>query len=294
MTARRRWLLIIGASTLAAIALALGLSYRQAEADSHAAEIEVASAASVRHLLAPADFPAGAIGEDFGVANPSTVAFMVGGRLSAAENLDAAIPHVAWIQVQGEQPRSFALDADGALLAVTDAYFGLLDEQGKVGQAVPLPYPGMRLAPAQRAGAIYLFGGADGDWRLYRFLADGGLQVVLRADQPIVAVADSGKDIYAATAGVIMRIRPGTPEMLFAAPQGWQLRSLAVAEDGQVFFSTQDKVYALLGPNAISIVNDAGGSLRVRDGALYVLDPRRRLLFDLRPASSQLFKEILR
>lgn len=293
MTARRRWLLIIGASTVAAIALAFSLSYRQAEAGSHVAEVRVASAASVRHLLGPADFPAGAIGDDFGVANSSAVAFAVGGRLRVAEDLDASTPHVAEIAVQGEQPRSFALDAGGALLAVTDAYFGLLDENGQVGKAVPLPYPGMRLAPAQRAGAIYLFGGADRDWRLYRFLADGGLQVVLRADKPIVAVADSGKEIYVATAGVVMRIRPGTPELLFAAPQGWQLRSLAVAEDGQVFFSTQDKVYALLGPNALSIVNDAGGSLRVRDGALYVLDPRRRLLFDLRPASRQLFKEIV-
>lgn len=70
------------------------------------------------------------------------------------------------------------------------------------------------------------------------------------------------------------------------------IRSLAVTDDDVVVFSTNTKVYALVGPNAVSIVNDAGGTLRVRSGVLYVLDRRRRILFSMSPASAQLLSDI--
>jgi hypothetical protein len=100
--------------------------------------------------------------------------------------------------------------------------------------------------------------------------------------------------MIAATASTIMRIKAGTPEILFRAPSdefAGPIRSVAVAEDGVIIFATDTKVYALLGPNALSIVNDAGGTLRVRDGVLYVLDPHRKVLFSLVPASAKLFSE---
>ncbi|MDE1940143.1 MAG: hypothetical protein KGI68_14065, partial [Alphaproteobacteria bacterium] len=70
------------------------------------------------------------------------------------------------------------------------------------------------------------------------------------------------------------------------------IRSLAVTADGVILFSTDAKVYALLGPNALSIVNNAGGTLRVRNGSLYVLDRQRKILFSLHPASAHLISEI--
>jgi hypothetical protein len=68
---------------------------------------------------------------------------------------------------------------------------------------------------------------------------------------------------------------------------------LAVTPDGLVLFSTDSKVYALLGPNALSIVNNAGGTLRQQGDVLYVLDPKRKLWFSLSPASMALFKGVL-
>lgn len=290
---RRRWPYLLALPPLA-LGLALVWSYHQVSAQDRAAQVHAARAASVQYLLRPADFPAGAVDDDFGVFNDSAATLMIGGRLRVAEELNAATPLVQAVEMEGAQPASFALDADGTLLAVVGGYFGMLGEDGRITESVPLPQAGMRVAPSSHPGAVYVFGGKDKDWRLYRFLADGGLQIVLSSNEPIVAVADAGPDIYFATSDRILRIRPGRPDLLFTVPAGWQIRSLAVGADGQLFFSTASKVYALLGPAAVSVVNDAGGSLRVRDGALYVLDPRRRLLFDLRPASSALFKEVLR
>jgi hypothetical protein len=42
---------------------------------------------------------------------------------------------------------------------------------------------------------------------------------------------------------------------------------------------------------AVSIVNDAGGTLRLRAGRLYVLSPGRRMLFSLAPASRALLAQ---
>lgn len=291
-TDRRRWLVGIAGALLAVLVAAFALAYREADRDSRLSIVHVAEAGAVRHLLGPSDFPPGMISGDFGVANANTVAVLVDGRLHVAEALGAAGARVREIDVQGAQPGSFALDAQGELLAISNGFFGALDAKGRIGEAVPLPDTDMRLAPSARAGAVYLFGGAGGEWRLYRFLADGSLQIVMQSDQQIVAVADAGEEIYVATTRAILRIRPVEPELLFAVPEGWTLRSLAVGADGQLFFATDAKVYGLIGPDAISIVNDAGGSLRVHDDVLYVLDPRRRLLFDLRPANTQLFREL--
>ena len=289
----RRWLVGIAGALLAVLVALFALAYREADRESRLSVVHAARAGTVRHLLGPSDFPPGVIAGDFGVANEDTVVLLVDGRLHVAETLGAAEPRMREIEVQGTQPRSFTLDAQGELLAVANGYFGALDAEGRIGEAVPLPDAGMRLAPSTRAGAAYLFGGAGQEWRLYRFLADGSLQIVMQSDQRIVAVADVGEEIYVATTRAILRIRPVEPELLFAVPDGWAMRSLAAGADGQLFFATDAKVYALIGPDAISVVNDAGGSLRVHEDALYVLDPRRRLLFDLRPASTQLFRELM-
>jgi hypothetical protein len=182
------------------------------------------------------------------------------------------------------------------MLTVSGGYFGMLDENGDLVQGIPLPSPDVQLAPSVHEGATYLFGKSGDHHRLYRFIDDGTLQVLLESGQPIVAAADSETAMFAATSSAILRITAGTPETLFTAPDDFAgpIRSLAVTADGIVLFATDARVYALLGPDALSIVNDAGGSIRVRDGSLYVLDPTRQLLFRLRPASAQLFAEVSR
>jgi len=79
-------------------------------------------------------------------------------------------------------------------------------------------------------------------------------------------------------------------EVVFAAaPYPWgPIDSICASPDGQqLFFSTPERVYTLGEGKALSIVNNSGGSIRLRAGRLYVNDRRRRLLYRLTPKSSQ-------
>jgi len=287
----------VGAAAAVAFCIALAVGLSDAFADRDQTAVAAVATAHVEPILGPRVFNGlgGDIAPDFGVtaagAQPPAVALSVGGVLRVVENLDS-LPRTRKVTIAASQPDSFALDTDGTMLAVADGYLGVLDEHGVVAHSVPLAFDRMRLAPSTRQGFVYLFGGANGDFRLYRVVADGTLQVVLQSNEPIVAAADNGDDIYAATPTRLLQLKAGRPDILFETPDDFAgpIRSLAVTNDGMVIFSTDAKVYALLGPNALSIVNNAGGTLRVRDGALYVLDPQRKLLFRLTPASGSLVK----
>ena len=231
------------------------------------------------------------VGRDFGVTSSGVVLLQSANGLTAVDTggpSDFSGGHTV--------PDSFAIDVNDRMLTIAGGFLGVLDESGDPVPGVPLPYDDARLAPSAQAGAVYLFGGREGDFRLYRFIEDGSYQVLLTSSEPIVAAADSESKVYAATAGAIYVLDPGggPSSVLFTAPadDGWgPIQSLAVGSDGLVFFSTPSRVYALAGGEALSIVNDSGGTLRTRDGKLYVLDQTRGLLYTLSPATAQMFGE---
>ena len=287
----------IGIAAGLAFCVALAVGFCVALGDRDQTAVAVIGTAQVDQILAPRQFDkfGGVIGSDFGVTGTPAIALSVGGVLRVVDDLAAARPRTRDVNITGSQPSSLALDPDGTMLAIADGYLGVLNQNGEIVHGLPLPYADMRLAPSSLEGFTYLFGGVGDDFRLYRFVADGTLQIVLKSDEPIVAAADGPDGIYAATASTIMRVKAGRPEILFKAPDedfAGPIRSIAIGDDGAVFFATDTKVYVLLGPNALSIVNDAGGAIRVRDGALYVLDPQSKILFRLKPASAQLISQV--
>lgn len=297
MTTPRR--IVAGVAIVVGLAgvVVFGIGLSEALAVRNGTAVTAIGSARIEQMLGPRDFAAlgGPIGRDLGVTHGGAVVFQTGAVLRVVDPASAPLPAVQPIALSAV-PDSFALDPSGTMLTVSGGYFGMLDENGDLVQGIPLPSPDVQLAPSVHEGATYLFGKSGDHHRLYRFIDDGTLQVLLESGQPIVAAADSETAMFAATSSAILRIKAGTPETLFTAPEDFAgpIRSLAVTADGIVLFATGARVYALLGPDALSIVNDAGGSIRVRDGALYVLDPARQLLFRLRPASAQLFAEVSR
>lgn len=297
MTTPRR--IVAGVAIVVGLAgaAAFGIGLREALAVRNSTAVTAIGSARIEQMLGPRDFAAlgGPIGRGLGVTHGGAVVFQTGTALHVVDPARAPLPEVHAIALSAV-PDRFALDPSGTMLTVSGGYFGMLDENGDLVQGIPLPSPDVQLAPSVHEGATYLFGKSGDHHRLYRFIDDGTLQVLLESGQPIVAAADSETAMFAATSTAILRIRAGMPETLFTAPDDFAgpIRSLAVTADGIVLFATDARVYALLGPDALSIVNDAGGSIRVRDGSLYVLDPTRQLLFRLRPASAQLFAEVPR
>ena len=203
---------------------------------------------------------------DFDIASDGSLLFARDGRLHEAmpdAGTAAALPLPAKLQ-------SFAFDRGGPLLTIADGFLGRIDAQGQIVSGVPLPEGDARLSPSLRPGAVYLIAAYRKGSRLYRFLEDGSFQILLESDRTLVAAADDRDNIYAATGNMI--------------------RSFAAGDDGLLLFSTDDKVFALRDGVAVSIVNDSGGILRVRDGRAYALDARRHLLYSLTPVSMAMFR----
>jgi hypothetical protein len=258
---------------------------RNETAVEHVMGLDVTIIAGPRSLT-----PVAPLGADFDATSDGSILLRGKSQLyevpkGATDVVDTGIAH---------PPTSFALDGRDVALSITDGYLGTLsggDEKARAG--VPLPYLDARLAPSSHAGAIYMFGGLDRDYRLYRFFEDGTFQVLLETDEPIVAAADTKAEVYAATGRLIVRIASPRPTVMFQAPSdpGWgPIISIAAADDDLLFFSTPGRVFALKGGIALSIVNDSGGALRRRGDRLYVLDPHRDLLYALSPASLAMFK----
>jgi hypothetical protein len=243
----------------------------------------------IDHLLGPADInEAGNFGEDFDVTANSHVILRFADRLYQA----GATEPVAPLAIKGAIPHSIAIDSSDTLLAVAAGYFGVLNADGEVVQGVPLPYDDARLARSVESSAVYLFGGKERNYRLYRFLEQGRFQVLLESDVPIRAVTDTRSAIYLATDSYIARLDTPTPRLMFRAPNeaGWgRIVSLAASDDDLLFFSTEKRVYAWHRGVALSIINDSGGALRVRGDKLFVLDHKRQLLYAAHPASRALF-----
>ncbi len=141
----------LGFGTIVAAIFIVALigAFREALADRDASAVAVIGTVEVDHILGPRDFDAlgGAIGPDLGISDAPAVVLMAGGLLRAVDHLDSAQPRVRDINISGHQPKSFALDPDGALLAVADGYFGVLNQDGQIVDGVPLPFSTMRLAP---------------------------------------------------------------------------------------------------------------------------------------------------
>ena len=217
VAARRRRLaaLLIGAAA-AWFAARVLLAYPRVAAEAAAAAPAASAAATIAPLLGPADFAAlgDRIGADFGVTGDGVVAFAAGGALHAL----APGGRVQTIDLDGDPPESFVVDANGPMLGIADGYLGLLGEDRRFGAARPLPEAPMRLAPSVRPGVFYLSGGAAGDYRLYRFIDDGTLQLLMGSREPIVDAADSARDVYAATASEILRFARANPRCCSTRP----------------------------------------------------------------------------
>jgi hypothetical protein len=244
---------------------------------------------TVDHLLDPDDFTAlgGAIGEDLAVT-PTAVILSAGGAL---RSLDRNTSGGKIAKIAGGLPTSFAADTkDATLLTVADGYFGLLNEADQFTHSIPVPYSDSHLAPSIHPGTTYLFAGADHHYRLYQIREDGGMSILLESDVPVAAATDDENWTYAATAREILRIKPGRPNVLFQAPDALgPIKSVAATPDGLILFSTPSRVFAVLNGNAVSLVNNAGGTLRFDNGLLYVLDQNRKMLFTMGPIASNLF-----
>lgn len=239
-------------------------------------------------ILGPSDLDGPLTDANFDVTRQGSVMIRLGNRVL---EVNRGSHFLTDIHVKGRL-RSFALGTDGTFHTLASG-LGVIGDDGTVPIGQALPHPAYALSPSARPASVLLFGGSGGDYRLYRATGDGKFQLLLHGPAAIVAATDSASTQLAATRTLLVRLGGRRPLIIFKAPsEDWgPILSVAASDDGLIFFSTPDKVFAWVEGLGVSIVNNSGGLLRLRGDELFVLDTSRRLLYSLTPASMAMFRK---
>jgi hypothetical protein len=257
-------------------------AWRALDKENATREIHLPQGISADYILAPtgADPLSDITSEDFDVTPDGAV--LIGGEtgLLALKLDDGGLQAQ---QLADQVPGSFTSDGQGAMLTISDGYFGQL-ENGQFSKLVPLPYQRMRLMPSSLPAVVYLIGG-EGDYagRVYTFTDDGIARILAEVPEPVVAVCDNEHSVYLASKHALFRVNGQEIQVVMHLPDSvGEIVSLAAAPDDRaIFFSTDQETFIVSGKSAIALTRDLGGTLRERNGRLYIWSRERHLLVSL-------------
>jgi len=108
-----------------------------------------------------------------------------------------------------------------------------------------------------------------------------GHKPLLELNVPIDAMTLARGELFFAVGPKIYALKEGEPARLFASLPGFShIPSIAMDEKrGVLYFSDGDNIYAVHGRDFVVVRRGLGGTLRCRDGNLYVLSRRERALY---------------
>lgn len=187
--------------------------------------------------------------------------------------------------------RSFRLLSDGSLLAVTrrktktgtQAYLAYL-EDGQLHEEVQIPDPDMKISVSADSSEFYLYGGKAAANVVYRFKPKEKYEVAVNVSGAVGALAGDRKNgLYLAIEDEIFEIPPNSKVRLMARLKGKKIESLAydAAGGGCLFASVKDTVLLLKPDSVRTVLTGMGGTLRIRDGRLFVFDRNKKMIVEV-------------
>jgi hypothetical protein len=178
---------------------------------------------------------------------------------------------------------SFAYTRDGLLMVVRGTQLLYLSEEGTLELLVELPNPQMGIATGP-AGGMYLFDqySDDGTHALYQLMPGKAIAKILESPSPILSVAQASDHVLFVADGTVFEASPGRPLRMVVRLAETAIRSVAADAD-RIYFADDRTVYAMADDGFTVVTDKMGGNLRVRGGALLVLDPSQPKLVRLAP-----------
>ncbi|HUQ01488.1 MAG TPA: hypothetical protein VM261_03285 [Kofleriaceae bacterium] len=185
------------------------------------------------------------------------------------------------VPVDGLAPvDAFAYTPDGLLMTVRGNQLSYLAASGTLESLIELPSAGMGIAAG--ADSMFLFERQSATRRFGLFeLAPGKkARLLLESPEPIDAVAHAGPRVLLVSGGAVFEATPEQPMRVLAhLPGARRIQSVAAdSASGRVYFSDGAAVFAVKDGCVGVVSSTLGGTLRVRDGALFVFDAKRRVL----------------
>jgi hypothetical protein len=175
---------------------------------------------------------------------------------------------------------AFAYTPDGLLMTVRGTQLSYLAPSGALAPMLELPSAHMGIVAG--IDSMYVFERESARERFGMFeLAPGGkARLLFESPQPIDDAAQAGKRLFVVAGGAVFEATEGQPMRVLASlPGERRIRSVAAdAATGRVYVSDGRAVFSLLDGCVGLMSSSFGGTVRVRDGALLVLDPVRRVV----------------
>lgn len=225
-----------------------------------------------------------ALGQDFDVLDDGTIMVQVGDHLFALRRSSSGSVYFTQVATVGEL-RSFTGNTAGAVVATTADKIVSVAPGGNLTLAnLPGDANYVRLARSATDGQVYLYG-APFDDRVLSLTRGGDVINIVRTNADITGVAEAPSALYFSTAHEIYSYNGRFASLIIRVPDYISITSVAIDSGNDLlFFATADRVYAMRGLTAVSIATGIGGSIRLSNHVLFVLDTDRRELLRLADA----------
>lgn len=181
--------------------------------------------------------------------------------------------------------RSFAFTTDGLLMVIHDNELCYFDSIGNQPKLFGLPDRNMGIATGENVMYIY---GRDINAKkhsLYVVAKGGGYIELFRVPTSITSVIEFSDSILFATENKIFSFNPRTKKLkaLVVLMKDEEILSLEVNDSKDIiYFSTENKLYAIKDSKVGSVTDELGGYLKYYYDGLLVFNPKKKFLIRIR------------
>lgn len=175
---------------------------------------------------------------------------------------------------------SFAFTPDSVLMVIRGNELCCPDSAGNLSALFKLPHNNMGISSGKYTMYIYDRDNTNDKNIIYALTGGGRYSKLLDVPSPISSVIEIDNCILFSTRNAVIKYDLQSKEMKTIAilPEGNKVRSLAVnPSNNRIFFSTDQKVFAINDSMAVMITDKIGGTIRYLNG-LIVFDPESQLL----------------
>lgn len=176
---------------------------------------------------------------------------------------------------------SFAFAHDSSLLVIRNDELCYFDPDSKLSMLYRLPDKGMGISAGEKLMFIYDRNKKKDKKAVYAVAQGGKYTKVLELPNAINEVVENGNSLILASGNSLFdyNIQQKKLKAITVMPAGKEIRSVAFdRSEGRIYFSADNKIYALKDTSAAIISDDFGGILKYSGKGLIVFSPEKKIV----------------
>jgi len=176
---------------------------------------------------------------------------------------------------------SFAFAPDSTLLVIRNDELCYFDPDGKLAMLYRLPDKGMGISAGEKMMFIYDRNRKKDKKAVYAVAQGGKYTKVLELPDAINEVIENGNSLILASGNSLFDYNIPLKKLkaITVMPEGKEIKSVAYdPSEGRIYFSADNKIYALKDTSAAIITDEFGGILKYSGKGLLVFSPEEKIV----------------